>query len=207
MLSFLEHLGDYVHFAGRALLAGLLALRRPRLLWPQLYSILLGALPLALVPGLALGVVVWIHLRGVIRPEYARRVPEYLALAVVLEFAPLGAGLIVAGRSGASLGADPQVLLEMIGPSYGGSTIFTRHLPRIIARDFRPDGPLRILNKDMGVVRAVADATGVALPLASQVEPMIAEAIARGMGDEDMSALVKLYEERAGTQVGRAETG
>ena len=33
-------------------------------------------------------------------------VPEYLALAVVLEFAPLGAGLIVAGRSGASLGAE-----------------------------------------------------------------------------------------------------
>jgi phospholipid/cholesterol/gamma-HCH transport system permease protein len=32
--------------------------------------------------------------------------PQALALAVVLEFAPLGAGFIVAGRSGASLGAE-----------------------------------------------------------------------------------------------------
>lgn len=123
-------------------------------------------------------------------------------LLVVIHTAATAEAAVFAAR----LGADPEVLLEMIGPSYGGSTIFNRHLPRIIARDFRPDGPLRILSKDMGVVRAVADATGIALPLASQVEPMIAEAIAKGMGDEDMSALVKLYEERAGTQVGGAET-
>src|SRR5262249_45811153 len=32
--------------------------------------------------------------------------PQALSLAVVLEFAPLGAGLIVAGRTGASLGAE-----------------------------------------------------------------------------------------------------
>jgi phospholipid/cholesterol/gamma-HCH transport system permease protein len=35
-----------------------------------------------------------------------RLLPRYLALAVVLELAPMGAGLIVAGRSGASLGAE-----------------------------------------------------------------------------------------------------
>jgi phospholipid/cholesterol/gamma-HCH transport system permease protein len=105
-LSWLEETGHYLHFAARALPAAVLAVRRPAELFRQLYTILLGALPLAFVTGLALGVVVWIHLRGVISPEYARKVPEYLALAVVLEFAPLGAGLIVAGRSGASLGAE-----------------------------------------------------------------------------------------------------
>ncbi len=101
----------------------------------------------------------------------------------------------------AKLGADPRVLLEMVGPSYGGSTIFSRHLPRIMARDFRPDGPLRILTKDMSLVRSVANSVGAPLILAGQVEPLIAEAIARGMGDEDMSALVKFYEEMAGTEV------
>jgi len=106
LVAFLERTGQYCHFAARALVAALLAVRRPADLLRQLYSILLGALPLAFITGLALGVVVWIHLRGVISPEYVRRVPEFLALAVVLEFAPLGAGLIVAGRSGASLGAE-----------------------------------------------------------------------------------------------------
>jgi phospholipid/cholesterol/gamma-HCH transport system permease protein len=104
-VAFFEQTGYYLHFAGRALPAALLAVRRPAELLRQLYIILLGALPLAFVTGLALGVVVWIHLHDISR-QYVRKVPEYLALAVVLEFAPLGAGLIVAGRSGASLGAE-----------------------------------------------------------------------------------------------------
>jgi phospholipid/cholesterol/gamma-HCH transport system permease protein len=59
------------------------------------------------VAGLALGLVVWLHLHHVLeRFGAAAMLPEALALAVVLEFAPTGAGLIVAGRSGASLGAE-----------------------------------------------------------------------------------------------------
>src|SRR6202040_2672024 len=82
------------------------AWRLPRECLRQLHGILLGALPLGLVAGSALGIVVWIHLHGVVESHLRDKVPEYLALAVVLEFAPLGAGLIVAGRSGASLGAE-----------------------------------------------------------------------------------------------------
>src|SRR5205823_13141309 len=82
----------------------------PRDLAAQLYPILLGALPLALIAGIALGLVVWMHLRGALQevggPGALKFLPQGLALAVVLEFAPLGAGLILAGRSGASLGAE-----------------------------------------------------------------------------------------------------
>jgi phospholipid/cholesterol/gamma-HCH transport system permease protein len=105
-LPLLEHIGHFTEFALRALPAGLMAWRRPGELFRQLHNILLGALPLGLVAGLALGVVVWMHLHGVVSPEYQHKVPEFLALAVVLEFAPLGAGLIVAGRTGAGLGAE-----------------------------------------------------------------------------------------------------
>ncbi len=102
----LERFGHIAHFALRALLAALLAWRRPGEFLRQLHLVLLGALPLAFVAGTALGLVVWIHLHGVIEPHFRDKVPEYLAYAVVLEFAPLGAALIVAGRSGASLGAE-----------------------------------------------------------------------------------------------------
>src|SRR5687767_14257972 len=102
----LEHAGRYAHFAAVSLPATLLAWRRPGELLHQLNHILLGALPLGFVAGMALGFVVWIHLNDVIQTHLRPLVPEYLALAVVLEFAPLGAGLIVAGRSGASLGAE-----------------------------------------------------------------------------------------------------
>lgn len=106
MSNLLEHLGRFTYFAFHAIIAALLAWRRPGEFLRQLYLIWLGAIPLGLVAGLALGFVVWIHLHGVVDPLVRDKVPEYVAFAVVLEFAPLGAGLIVAGRSGASLGAE-----------------------------------------------------------------------------------------------------
>ncbi len=109
LLATLERAGHFSHFAGRSLVAALAAFRRPRELLQQFYAVLTGALPLAVAAGVALGVVIWLHLRGVLfrlNPEYVQLLPQALALAVVLEFAPIGAGLIVAGRSGASLGAE-----------------------------------------------------------------------------------------------------
>jgi len=103
-MRFLEALGRFAHFAFRTL-AALIATRPAQILRP-LYDTMAGALPLGLAAGAALGVVVWLHLHSAVSREYQQRVPEFLALAVVLEFAPLGAGLVVAGRSGASLGAE-----------------------------------------------------------------------------------------------------
>lgn len=103
-MRFLEALGRFAHFAFRTL-AALIATRPAQILRP-LYGTMAGALPLGLAAGAALGVVVWLHLHSAVSREYQQRVPEFLALAVVLEFAPLGAGLVVAGRSGASLGAE-----------------------------------------------------------------------------------------------------
>ncbi len=109
LLDALEGFGHALHFAGRALVAAARSVARPRDLARQLYHVLVGALPLALAAGLALGVVIWIHLHGILTefdPGAVRLLPKFLAVAVVLEFAPIGAGFIVAGRSGASLGAE-----------------------------------------------------------------------------------------------------
>jgi phospholipid/cholesterol/gamma-HCH transport system permease protein len=106
MLTPLEQFGRFSYFALSALPPALLAWRRPAELWRQLYLVLLGSIPLGIVAGLALGFVVWIHLHGVVEPHLREKVPEIVAIAIVLEFAPLGAGLILAGRSGASLGAE-----------------------------------------------------------------------------------------------------
>ncbi len=106
MLPLLEHLGRFAQFALLALPASLLAGRKPGELFRQLYLIWLGAIPLGFVAGLALGFVTWIHLHGVVDPLVRAEVPKFVAYAIVLEFAPLGAGLILAGRSGASLGAE-----------------------------------------------------------------------------------------------------
>jgi hypothetical protein len=61
LFHFLEGLGRYAYFALRALAAVPSALARPRDLQEQLHQILLGALPLGIVAGLALGAVIWLH--------------------------------------------------------------------------------------------------------------------------------------------------
>jgi phospholipid/cholesterol/gamma-HCH transport system permease protein len=106
----LEQVGQFAHFSIRATLALPFALRRVGELLTQLYQVLLGALPLGTTAGIAIGVVVWMHLRGALLsvggPGAVQYLPQALSLAVVLEFAPITAGLLVAGRSGASLGAE-----------------------------------------------------------------------------------------------------
>src|SRR5438876_9900625 len=108
-LDILVSIGQFAHFAVRSLTAAILAIRRPRDLLQQLYDVHVGALPVSVVGGLALGIIIWMHLHGVLvrfGPGNVQLLPQALALAVVLELAPMGAGLIVAGRSGASLGAE-----------------------------------------------------------------------------------------------------
>src|SRR5262245_55424459 len=141
MLQILSSIGDYVHFAFRSLLALRHPFRQPRDLASQLHHILLGALSLGIVAGLALGLVVWMHLRGALQdvggPGALKYLPQGLTLAVVLEFAPIGAGLIVAGRSGASLGAElgSMKLTEQIDAleAFGVSPLAKLIAPRVAA--------------------------------------------------------------------------
>ena len=102
---------------------------------------------------------------------------------------------------GASLGADPRVVLDLIGTSFGGSTMMTRNLPRFISRDFSPATPVGLILKDLGLIHDEARDGGVPLLLGALAEQRFSEARARGMGDEDMAALVKLWEDAAGVEV------
>jgi len=141
LLRVFENLGLALHFAFRSLLSAPAATLRPAETLRQMHAFLVGSLPLGLVAGLTLGTVVWMHLNGVVGAEYRHKVPEYLALAILLEFAPLGAGLIVAGRSGASLSAELAAMklteqvdaLEMLGLSPWSHLIGPRVLAAMLS--------------------------------------------------------------------------
>src|SRR5688572_28495678 len=145
MFAVFERAGRYCAFAIRALFAAIFAIGRPRESARQFHSLLLGALPLAAIAGLAIGIVVWMHLRGILvrsaGVEAAQLLPTALALAVTLEFAPIGAGLIVAGRSGASLGAELGSMrlteqidaLEVLGLSAMRELVVPRVLACVLA--------------------------------------------------------------------------
>jgi phospholipid/cholesterol/gamma-HCH transport system permease protein len=130
LLRALENLGHFAHFAFRALRTLPAALlRRPGALVNQLFQVFVGALPLALAGGVAVGAVIWMHGRAPLKtvggPAAVAILPQALSLVVVLELAPIIAGMITAGRTGASLGAELGSMrlteqidaLEMLGLS------------------------------------------------------------------------------------------
>jgi phospholipid/cholesterol/gamma-HCH transport system permease protein len=107
VVNTLGAIGEFAHFAGRAVVAAVVSIARPGAWLQQLYSVLIGAMPLATVAGIALGAVIWMHTHAALaRTGAVEYLPTVLAAAVLLELAPIGAGLIVAARTGASLGAE-----------------------------------------------------------------------------------------------------
>ncbi|MDQ3812013.1 MAG: NAD(P)-dependent oxidoreductase [Chloroflexota bacterium] len=150
---------------------------------------------------------------------YDRAVPVLQAFGKNIRLCgPVGAGQVVklinqllvgvhtsaiaeAAVFGARLGADPRVVLDLIGTSFGGSTMMTRNMPRFMARDFSPATPVNLILKDLGLIHDEARNAEVTLLLGALAEQRFLEARARGMGDEDMAALVKLWEEPARVSV------
>lgn len=108
-MNFLASVGHWTLFAGGSLLGLASTLFHPTRWLRPFYRVFVGGLPLGCVTGVALGVVIWMHTRGVLERTGTGAVeylPTFLAAAVLLELAPIGAGLIVAARTGASLGAE-----------------------------------------------------------------------------------------------------
>ncbi len=142
LLFLLAGVGEFAHFAGRSLVAAAKSFTQPAAVIKQVYAVLIGAVPLGLITGIALGAVVWMHTYSVLaRYGSTEFLPSALAAAVLLELAPLGAGLIVAARTGSSLGAELGTMkineqidaLEMLGVSAHRVLVGPRVLACIIS--------------------------------------------------------------------------
>ncbi|MGB6771747.1 MAG: NAD(P)-dependent oxidoreductase [Candidatus Dormiibacterota bacterium] len=97
------------------------------------------------------------------------------------------------------LGADLSTVEDVIGTSFGSSAMLLRDLPRFRARDFEPATPVSLISKDLGIIHAEAQAAGVPLPLGGLTEQCFVAARAHGWGEEDMSALFKLWDSTTGS--------
>ena len=103
---------------------------------------------------------------------------------------------------GAKAGADPRMLLEILSTSWGASFMLSRNGAVMVERDFaNARAPLRLFAKDMGIVQEFAREIGSPIPAGERALEIIQEAIAKGMGELDISCLVLPLEEEAGAQV------
>ena len=93
---------------------------------------------------------------------------------------------------GREAGADGAQLLDVLSTSWGASGMLTLWGPSVVSGEFGSRAPMRLLVKDLALVREVAADAGVPLPLGERTTALFDEAMARGLGETDIAALVTL---------------
>jgi phospholipid/cholesterol/gamma-HCH transport system permease protein len=106
-VAFLEFVGNLGLFAGRAARRAFLPPFECEMIWTQIGEVGWKSLPLVISSGFAVGLVLTLHTRStMIRFGAESLIPTVQSLAFFNEIGPLVAGLLVAGRVGAGIGAE-----------------------------------------------------------------------------------------------------
>jgi 3-hydroxyisobutyrate dehydrogenase-like beta-hydroxyacid dehydrogenase len=92
-------------------------------------------------------------------------------------------------------------MYDIIKTSAGYSWMFEHRAKRMIERDFKPRGVLRILLKDTNIVMEAAQSLDLVLPVTDVVRQLFQAGVNCGLGDEDDSAIVKVLEKLANYQL------
>jgi len=98
-------------------------------------------------------------------------------------------------------GADPRILLDVIGSSFGASAMFSRTVPMVLARQFGSATDVGILSKDMGLITRLGKELSCRLLLGAVAEQLFDEGIGLGLAHNDMVSLVEPLERIAGVRV------
>jgi 3-hydroxyisobutyrate dehydrogenase len=93
-------------------------------------------------------------------------------------------------------------LVETLAKGAGSSWYFVHRAPNMIRGSFPAGFRVRLHAKDLGICRDMAARFGVSLPVVERMLREYAELIARGYGDEDISADFRLKAELFGSPVG-----
>jgi phospholipid/cholesterol/gamma-HCH transport system permease protein len=107
VLSLLAWVGDVALFGVRAVYEAVLPPYEFKETWRHVFEIGWRSLPLIALSGFAIGVVLSMHTRASLERFGAEAmIPAGLAIALIRETGPLTAGLLMAGRVGAGIGAE-----------------------------------------------------------------------------------------------------
>lgn len=92
-------------------------------------------------------------------------------------------------------GLPLERVVETLGQGAGSSWYFVNRAPNMIRGEYPAGFRIKLHEKDLRICRDMAAASGVALPVVEDVLREYAELIARGYGDEDISAIHRLKAE------------
>jgi 3-hydroxyisobutyrate dehydrogenase len=92
-------------------------------------------------------------------------------------------------------GLPLEQLIDTLGKGAGSSWYFVHRAPNMVRNAYPAGFRVRLHAKDLGICRDMAARFGVALPVVERMLGEYAELIARGFGEEDISATFRLKEE------------
>ena len=98
-----------------------------------------------------------------------------------------------------SAGVDIQTAADLLSVSWGGSTMVGRSAPITAAREFENSAaPVRNLDKDLGIIKDLAQSEGLSLELALKAQEMFGSMMSNGQGENDIAGVLEVIEGRSG---------
>ncbi len=141
---------------------------------------------------------------------YDRALPLLQAMGTtIVHVGPSGSGQVVKAANQLVVAGNLQVLAEavvfleahgvdlpsalgVLNGGLAGSTALTRKMSNLLERTYPAGFRVTLHDKDFGIITAAARAQGLSLPATAVVAQLMAALKARGDGDLDHSALLKL---------------
>jgi len=124
-------------------------------------------------------------------PSGAGQVTKMVNQILVLNnYCILAEALTLAEAGGVDAGRIPDALAS----GYAGSNILKGLFPRMVARDFEPAGYARQVMKDLDMVQSLAKELKVPTPMSAQAASLMRILNAKGHGELDGIAVLKLYD-------------
>lgn len=119
-------------------------------------------------------------------------------LLLGINMAAVAEALVLGVKSGLS----PQVMLDIIKGSSGRSYALEAKTPGFIMKNnFAAGFAIDLQYKDLELATETAKSLGMPLPLGAMAQQIFEMARAKGLGREDISAVIKVWEELVGVQV------
>jgi 3-hydroxyisobutyrate dehydrogenase/glyoxylate/succinic semialdehyde reductase len=93
-------------------------------------------------------------------------------------------------------GLDPKLVVEMVGPGAGGSRMFQMRAPMMAEGVYEPATmKVSMWQKDMAIIAEFAAAVGCATPLFTLTQPVYAQAMAMGLGEQDTASVFEVLKQ------------
>jgi 2-hydroxy-3-oxopropionate reductase len=118
-------------------------------------------------------------------------------IIVALNLEAVAEGLLFAVKAG----ADPAKVRQALLGGFASSRVLEVHGERMIQRNFQPGFRVELHQKDLNLALNGARAVGLSLPNTATVQQLFSSCVAHGGAGWDHSALVKVLEALAGTQI------